>query len=246
MIFQGDTFEWMSKFAPGVFDMVLCDLPYGVTSRNEWDSPLPVEPLWSQYRRLLKPDGVVVLFGQGVFSVDIINGARDWYRYTLIWRKNKPRGHLNAKKRPMSVHEDILVFYPQQPTYNPQKTEGHKPINYAVTKHTSPNYGAGRPTTNQHGATDRYPQSVLDFDVVNNDDPSRVHPTQKPVPLGRWLVRTYTNPGDVVLDNTCGSGALLRAAVEEGRRAVGIEMDPKMAAHAQKWVGGVVAQREAA
>lgn len=234
-VLTGDCFEHLPRLAAGSIDLVLCDPPFGVTARNAWDKPLDPTRLWREYRRVLKPHGVAVIFAQGLFSVEMIAAARDLYRYTLVWQKNKPRGHLNAKKQPLRVHEDMLVFYDPPATYNPQMTDGHAPMHYAKRGKASSNYGHAESTVTESGSTLRYPTSIVPFPVVNNDDPIRVHPTQKPVALGRWLIRTFSNPGDVVLDNACGSGAFLRTAAEEVRAWIGIESDPKMAKHALEW-----------
>ena len=232
----GDCLELMPLLPDQCVDMILCDLPYGCTARNEWDRIIPMEALWAQYRRVIKPNGAIVLTGQGLFSARLMLAAEDLYKYTLIWRKNKPRGHLNAKKQPLRNHEDVLVFYRKQPTYNPQMTRGHEPMHAATNRSDSKNYGKTKVSTNNGGSTVRYPQSVLDFAVLNNDDPLRVHPTQKPVALAEYLIRTYTNEGDVVLDNACRSGALLAAAKRLGRQFVGMEANPMFASHAQTWI----------
>jgi len=165
-----------------------------------------------------------VLTSQGIFSVDLISAARDIYKYTLIWKKNKPRGHLNAKKQPMRIHEDILVFYKKPPTYNPQMTRGHEPV-HAYTQHScnSNNYGKTK-NMSGGGSRERYPTSIIEVPVVNNEDKTKMHPTQKPINLGRWLIRTFTNPGEVVLDNACGSGSFLAAATVEERKYIGMDV----------------------
>lgn len=225
-IVHGDCLDVMMQIGDRSVDMVLCDLPFGVTARNPWDVVIPFEPLWAQYRRIVKENGAIVLMGQGLFSAELILSARDLYKYSLIWRKNKPRGHLNAKKQPLRSHEDILVFYNKQPVYNPQKTTGHKPVG-KYTKHSdnSLNYGKLKQGISGGGSTERYPTSVIDCSVVNNEDHDKFHPTQKPVELGEYLIKTYTNPGDLVLDNACGSAAFCVAAVRENRRFIGIEKD---------------------
>lgn len=157
------------------------------------------------------------------------------FRYEIIWRKNKPRGFLNAKMQPLRTHENILVFYRKQPKYKPQMTTGHKPVN-SYTKYTSDgaNYGATKAGIHGGGSTIRYPTSVLDIPVVNNDDPIRIHPTQKPEELVSWFISTYTEPGDIVLDPAAGSGTTLVAAKRLGRRCLGYETDAAMVAKATK------------
>lgn len=219
-LFHDDCLRLMPSLPAASIDLVLCDLPYGCT-RNAWDSPIDTTLLWKEYRRLLKPNGVVVLTSQGKFSAIHVMEAEDLYRYTLIWRKNKPRGFLNAKRQPLRAHEDILVFYKKQPTYNPQKTKGHSPV-HSFTKHSSDgtNYGKTKLGVSGGGSTERYPTSVIDIPVVNKPK----HPTQKPLALGEWLIRTYSNPGDLVLDNTAGSGTFLVAAAKTGRDFIGMEL----------------------
>jgi len=197
-------------------DAILADLPFGKTKAN-WDKKIDLPLLWEQYKRIIKEDGVILLFATSPFDKKLWASNPKWYRYDWVWRKNKPKGHLNAKRMPMQTHELISVFYKKPPLYNPQMTTGHKPMNKATTKHTSDLFGGGKPTPNQAGTTKRYPQSVLNFKVVNNDDSRRIHSTQKPVELLRYFIRTYTREGELVLDNVCGSGSLGVAAIEENR-----------------------------
>jgi DNA modification methylase len=207
-------------------DMILCDLPYGTTNCS-WDSILPFELLWCEYERIIKDNGAIVLFAQPPF--DKVLGASNLplFRYEWIWEKNKATGHLNAKKMPMKAHENLLVFYKNTPVYNPQMTDGHNPQNYAKNNHNSEVYGKGRDSINRVGATDRYPRSVLYFPVVNNDDPEKIHPTQKPVGLCEYMIRTYTNPGAVVLDNCMGSATTAVAALNTDRYFIGFEKTKK-------------------
>ena len=236
-IYTGDCLELLPRLPAASVNMILCDLLYGMTARNAWDKVIPMESLWEQYRRIIKPNGVIVLTGQGLFSARLMLAAPDLYKYSLVWRKNKLRGHLNAKRQPLRIHEDILVFYSHQPTYHPQMTSGHPKMHAAYNKRSGSNYNEASGAVTKGGATESYPTSVLDIPVVNNDDPTRIHPTQKPIELGEYLIKTYTNPGDIVLDNCCGSGAFLMAAKGSGRHYVGMEADPVFAAHAQEWVG---------
>lgn len=223
----GDCLGLMKDIDDNSIDMILCDLPYEVTSRNEWDKIIPMKPLWRNYRRIIKNDGAIVLTGQGLFSVMLISEASDIYKYSLIWKKNKPRGHLNANKMPLRIHEDILIFCKGQATYNPQKTHGHDPINsYNKKGSNSTNYGETRDRSGG-GSTERHPTSILEIPVVNNEDKYKMHPTQKPVELGSWLVKTYTNEGDVVLDNACGSGSFLVAAKINNRQYIGMDIEKK-------------------
>ncbi|CEG02211.1 DNA-methyltransferase [Bacillus sp. B-jedd] len=203
-------------------DLILCDLPYGTTN-CAWDTVIPFNLLWSQYERIIKDNGAIVFFAQSPF--DKVLGASNLplYRYEWIWEKNKATGHLNADKMPMKAHENLLVFYKKAPVYNPQMSIGHKPMNYAKNNHNSEVYGKGKQTICDVGTTKRYPRSVLQFQIVNNDDPDKVHPTQKPVELCEYMIKTYTNPGAVVLDNCSGSGSTLLAALNTDRYYIGFE-----------------------
>lgn len=225
-IYNEDCLEGMLNIDDESIDMILCDLPYGVTARNKWDQIIPFEQLWEQYNRIIKDNGAIVLTAVKPFSAMLIMSNPKMYRYDIIWRKNKSTGFLNAKKMPLRQHEEILVFYKKTPTYNPQKTTGHKPAN-SYTKHTSDgtNYGKTKTGISGGGQTDRYPTSVLDIKVMNNDDPNKFHPTQKPVELFEWLIKTYTNEGDLVLDNCMGAGTTAIAAKRTNRKWLGFETE---------------------
>lgn len=225
-IWHGDCLELMSDISDKSIDMILCDLPYAVTARQKWDVIIPFEPLWEHYNRIIKDNGAIVLFGAEPFRTKLIYSNMDQFRYDLIWEKNKTTGFLNAKKQPLRKHESILVFYKTPPTYNPQKTYGHSPVNSYQHKdgETSLVYGK----TKKHsggGSTERYPTSILSFPVVNNDDPAKKHSAQKPVALLEYLIKTYTNEGELVLDNCVGSGSTLVAAKNLNRQFIGIEKD---------------------
>lgn len=227
---QGDCLELMRGIPGGSVDMVLCDLPYG-TTQNKWDAVIPFEPLWEQYWRVCKPNAAVVLTAQCPFDKVLGASQLRYLKYEWLWSKRLATGHLNAKKQPMKAHENVLVFYRGQPTYNPQMTEG-KP--YVVTSgRKSSNYGDQvEVVTDNKG--ERYPRSIIEFDHDRN---SRVHPTQKPVALFEYLIRTYTNEGEHVLDNTAGSGTTAIAAENANRRWTCIERDPTYyeAAIARVW-----------
>lgn len=232
----GDCLSLLPQLPDRSVDLVLCDPPYGVTARQPWDRPLDLEAFLGQVRRILTPRGVLALMGQGVFSARAILAAPDLYRYTLIWRKNRPTGFLNAGRQPLRVHEDLLIFYARQPVYHPQKVPGRGPVHAFRRTRESRCYGSGQAESGG-GSRDRYPLSVLEIPVVNNDDPQRIHPNQKPVALGEWVIRTYTDPGAWVLDPCCGSGAFLQAAARCGRRFLGFEREPKFAHRAARWLG---------
>ncbi len=230
-VFEGDCLEIMPTIPDHSVDMILCDLPYGVT-KNKWDTVIDFDRLWGQYTRIIKPNGAIVLTSQGLFTAELILSKRDWFRYKIVWIKSSARGFLNAKKQPLRKHEDICVFYKKQPTYHPQMSQGEpydKGVNHNNQSSCYGTYGASH--SKSDGA--RYPLDVVGFDEVPDyiytntaevEGEAR-HPTQKPVELGRYLIRTYTNKGDVVLDNCCGSGSFLVAAALEGRKYIGIELN---------------------
>lgn len=220
----GDCLELMAEIGPGSVDMVLCDPPYGMT-RNAWDCEVDLGRLWEHYDRVVKEDGAIVLFASGMFTSRLMASNPSMWRYNLVWRKTTPTGFLNAKRMPLRAHEDICVFYRRLPTYNPQIGSGPRKVStahHARNSKPSSNYGAWHPTT--YDSTERYPTSVLEFKTDKQRGGAH-HPTQKPVALCEWLIRTYTNPGDVVLDSFMGSGSTGVAAVRCGRRFVGIEKD---------------------
>jgi DNA modification methylase len=181
--------------------------------------------LWRQYNRIIKDNGAIVLTAVKPFSAMLIMSNPKMYRYDIIWSKNKSTGFLNAKKMPLRSHEEILVFYKKLPTYNPQKTGGHKPVNNYYSQRSGTNYGKSQEKVSGGGQTDRYPTSVLDIKVMNNDDPDKWHPTQKPVELFEWLIKTYTNEGDIVLDNCMGAGTTAVPCINTHRQYIGFELD---------------------
>ena len=230
-IYLGNCLDIMTQIDTGSVDMILADLPFGVT-KNSKDIKIPMEPLWEQYNRIIKKNGAIVLFGQGMFTADLMLANKKMWRYNLIYNKgNGVSGFLNANRQHLRVHEDILVFYKKQPTYNPQFTEGEplhgKGNKYLNKEGVNNNYGYYDTTTpeTRKGSTQKYPKSVLNF---NRPGPSIiVHPTEKPVDLCENLILTYTNPGELVLDNTCGVGTTCLAAKNTNRNYIGIEMDEK-------------------
>lgn len=225
-LFEEDCLECMKRIPNESIDMILCDLPYGMT-QNKWDSYIPLDKLWEQYKRIIKPSGAIVLTAQGLFTAKLIMSQPQLYKYKWIWEKSKPTNFLNAKKQPLRKHEDICVFYKKQPTYHPQMTAG-TPYDKGVRKNQlSGSYGDFQPV---HVSSDgeRYPTDIIYVKTAESEG-EVVHPTQKPIELGRYLVRTYTNPGDIVLDNTFGSGSFLVAALMEGRNFIGIEKNEDVA-----------------
>ena len=222
-LIQGDCLEVMKEIPDKSVDMILCDLPYG-TTRNKWDSIIPLAPLWEQYERVIKDNGAIVLTAQTPFDKVLGVSNLKMLKYEWIWEKDRASGHLNAKKMPMKAHENILVFYKKLPKYNPQMTKGHKPSNKSgKRKKETSNYGEFKSLVTG-GQTTRYPRSVLKFDVFNSQH-NQVHPTQKPVPLFEYLIKTYTNEGEIVLDNCMGSGTTGVACVNTNRDFIGIELD---------------------
>lgn len=223
-LWQGNCLELMKNIPSKSVDMVLCDLPYG-TTRNKWDTVIPFAPLWNDYDRIIKDNGAIVLFGSGLFSADLMESNRKMWRYNLIWEKTQPTGFLNANRMPLRNHEDILVFYKKLPTYNPQKTQGHeRKVSSAKHKEKcrkTENYG--KYNLSSYDSTERFPCSVVRF--PKDIQTSALHPTQKPVALLEYLIKTYTNEGDVVLDNCMGSGSTGVACVNTNRSFIGIELD---------------------
>ena len=225
-VFEGDCLEIMKQLPDKSIDMVLCDLPYG-TTQNKWDSVIPLGELWQQYRRIVKDDGAIVLTSQGMFTAELIVSNPKMFRYKWIWEKSKSTNFLNAKKQPLRKHEDVCVFYRRQPVYHPQMIDG-EPYDKGIRKNQmSGSYGDFQPV-HVHSDGKRYPTDIIYFKTAESEG-KVFHPTQKPVELGRYFVRTYTNPGDIVLDNTSGSGSFLVAALLEGRNFIGIEKNENVA-----------------
>jgi len=212
----GDCLEQMADIPAHSIDLILCDLPYGTTC-NSWDVPLPLPALWAHYSRLIKDHAAIVLFSQMPFTVDLVQSNRALFRYEWIWEKNAPTGFLNARKMPMKAHENILVFYT---TYNPQ-FQYKMPYIRQSGRHDSTNYGKrlSYGTVSLDGR--RFPRDCLTFP---NAKQRGLHPTQKPVALLQYLICTYTNPGDTVLDNCMGSGSTGVACVQTDRNFIGIEI----------------------
>ena len=225
-VFEGDCLEIMKQLPDKSIDMVLCDLPYG-TTQNKWDSVIPLGELWQQYRRIVKDDGAIVLTSQGMFTAELMVSNPKMFRYKWIWEKSKSTNFLNAKKQPLRKHEDVCVFYRRQPVYHPQMIDG-EPYDKGIRKNQmSGSYGDFQPV-HVHSDGKRYPTYIIYFKTAESEG-KVFHPTQKPVELGRYFVRTYTNPGDIVLDNTSGSGSFLVAALLEGRNFIGIEKNENVA-----------------
>lgn len=223
-LYFGDCLDIMPALPAASVDLILCDLPYG-TTQNKWDSVIPLDRLWLEYWRVAKPSAAVVLTAQTPFDKVLGVSQLARLKYEWIWEKPNPTGHLNAKRAPMKAHENVLVFYRQRATYNPQKTHGHKRKVSRVNRSEvlDPCYGSQSGTT-LYDSTERYPRSVQVF--ASEKQHNSLHPTQKPVALMEYLIRTYTNEGDTVLDNCMGSGTTGVAALKCGREFIGIESDP--------------------
>ena len=223
---QGDCLELMKDIPNKSIDMILCDLPYG-TTKNEFDKIIPFKPLWEQYERIIKNNGAIVLFSQPPFTFKLGISNLRLFRYEWIWQKTKSTGFMNAKKMPLKSHESILVFYKKLPTYNPQGIIKNVSIKTGRSrKGNSRNYGktgCGNPEYIQ--TVSNYPKDIITFSNPSNK--GHLHPNQKPVALLEYLIKTYTNEGDTVLDNCMGSGSTGVACVSPGRSFIGIELDEK-------------------
>lgn len=236
---NADCFDVFPHIATESVDAVICDLPYGVTNCR-WDSPLDLQKLWAEYNRVLKPNGVAVLFAQTPFDKVLGCSNLEHLKYEWIWEKTQATGHFNAKKAPMKAHENILIFCRGTAKYNPQKTEGHKPINPYTKKASVINrtevYGKVKQDISGGGETDRYPRSVQVFasDKQTSKIKGLIHPTQKPIKLLEYLVKTYTDEGDLVLDNTCGIATTNLACNRLNRRSIGVEKEAKYYALARE------------
>lgn len=224
IIYNEDCLSGMGKIPIKSIDMILCDLPYG-TTQCKWDIVIPFGALWDQYERIIKDSGAIILFGAEPFSSHLRLSNLKLYKYDIIWDKVKGTGYLNSKKQPMRNHEVISVFYKKQCTYNPQKTSGHpNKISYRSKDLQTEVYGKTNRDT-YYQSTERYPRSIQCFSTDTQN--SSLHPTQKPIALLRWLIRTYSNENEIVLDNCIGSGSTAIACIEENRRYIGFEKEEK-------------------
>jgi len=226
IIYNEDCLTGMNKIPDKAIDMILCDLPYG-TTKCAWDTIIPLECLWKQYKRIIKNKGAILLFAQTPFDKVLGYSNLEMLRYEWVWEKPLATGHLNANKMPLKAHENILVFYKEAPTYNPQKTTGHKPVNtytkYIETQNNTKIHGKVSKQISGGGNTDRFPRSVQVFS--SDRQKCKLHPTQKPVNLLEYLIKTYTNKGDLVLDNCIGSGSTAVACINTCRNYIGYELD---------------------
>lgn len=216
-LMQGDCLERMKEIPDGSVDMVLTDPPYGTTA-CKWDSIIPLEPMWEQLKRAIKPNGAIVMTASQPFTSALVMSNAEMFRYDLKWCKTQATGFYNANRMPLRAHEDILVFYKKLPTYNPQKTEGEP---YRMTRGSASDIYQGKDLHETVSDGGRHPLSWKVF----KRDKSKVHPTQKPVALMEYLIKTYTNEGETVLDFTMGSGSTGVACANTSRNFIGIELD---------------------
>jgi len=241
-VIQGDCLEVMNEIPDKSVNLILCDLPYG-TTQNKWDSVIDLAQLWKHYERIIKDDGAIVLTSQGLFTAKLILSNEKLFKYKVVWIKSKSTNFLNAKKQPLRKHEDICIFYKKQPTYNPQMTTGDAYDKGIRKDQFTGSYGDFKPKHVKSNG-ERYPNDVVFYEEQPIDDFIYVktaesegpvlHPTQKPIELGRYLIKTYTNPGDVILDNACGSGSFLLSAILENRQFIGIEKNEDVLLHKVK------------
>lgn len=217
-------------------DMVLCDLPYGTTA-CKWDSIIPFEPLWEQYDRITKDNGAIVLFAAQPFTTKLIQSNMKQYRYNWYWKKNNATGGIYCKCQPLRCIEDICVFYRKMPTYNPQGLKKLDKVKIIQPKKNSVHGEKKNPSVQTHTG---YPKHLLEYRNEATNGKERKHPTQKPVALLEYLVRTYTNPGETVLDNCMGSGSTGVACVNTGRKFIGIEKDNKYFEIAEQRINNAV------
>lgn len=232
-LWKGDCLELMKDIQDKSIDMILCDLPYGTTT-CKWDIVIPFESLWQQYNRIIKDNGAILLFGTEPFTSYLIMSQLHFYRQKLTWLKTRPTNVFNAKKQFMNWTEDIIVFYKKLPTYNPiMRTDGMftgikvQHINTDRSKGTLGKTGEKEGYVHKGNGGLFYPKTVLEFSNVHNGRNKLFHPTQKPVDLLEYLINTYTNKGDIVLDNCMGSGSTGVACVNTNRKFIGIEKDDK-------------------
>ena len=232
-LYQGDCREVMKEIKDKSIDMILCDLPYG-TTRNKWDSVIPLDKLWEQYERIIKENGAIILFSQMPFTAELTHSNLKLFKYEWIWEKDNGTGFLNAKKMPLKIHENILVFYKKLPTYNPQMRTGFKPYKCKQGRHST-NYGAYEQGHITESNGERYPIDIIEF-----KKDSGLHPTQKPVALLEYLIKTYTNENETVLYNCMGSGSTGVACINTNRNFIGIELSEEYYNIAKERINNIV------
>jgi DNA modification methylase len=237
-LMQGDCLERMKEIESGSVDLILTDPPYGTTA-CKWDSIIPLEPMWEQLKRIIKPNGAIVMTASQPFTTTLIASNMKMFKYCWVWEKSRKTGFLNAKKQPLKITEDVCVFYTKQPAYNPVMTTGHEPTRSGAAKVASGGvYRDGLESKGCKNKTERYPINVIKVKSCHNGY-GRIHPTQKPVALMEYLIKTYTNEAETVLDFTMGSGTTGVAAVNTSRSFIGIELDPNYFRIAQERIEAV-------
>lgn len=236
---HGDCLELMKDLPDKSIDMILCDLPYGTTDKNEWDKTLDLDVLFKHYDRIIKDNGIILLYAQQPFASDLINAYRKYFRYEIIWEKTKPVGFFNAKKMPLRSHENILVFYKKLPKYNPTLEDCNKKVK---RPDESGVYGTRRSRSNEYTMKKTgYPRSVLKYTNVFNP---QLHPTQKNVELNEFLINLFTDEGDLVLDNTMGSCSTGIACINTNRNFIGMELDDGYFDIAKKRINDHIKEKE--
>ena len=254
-LINGDCLVEMQKIPDKSIDLILCDLPYGVLHKNnphaQWDRIIPFDKLWEQYERIIKDNGAIVLFAQGMFTAQLTMSNTKLWRYNLVWDKQRTTGFLNANRMPMRCHEDICVFYKALPTYNPQYTDGEPNHSRGNGKHKNTNQCYGKYKADHKGKCyeqvprvdstvpegKKLPRSIIS--IRKEHERTTVHPTQKSVALLEYLIKTYTNEQDTVLDNTMGSGSTMVACINTNRNGIGIELNEEYFSLAQKRISEI-------
>lgn len=222
-IINDDCLNALKAIEDNSIDLVISDLPFEMTE-NEWDKIIPIKPMFDELNRVIKDNGIIALMSAGLFTAELMTGNKKYYRYSWIWKPKEKTNFLNANRMPLRQHIDIPIFYKRLPIYNPQKTTGHKPMN-RYTKHSSDgsNYGKTKIGTCGGGNTDRFPTTIIDIPYKAIKNGERLHPTQKPVELYEYLIKTYTNERSTVLDFCAGSCTLAEAAINTNRNYICIE-----------------------
>lgn len=233
----GDCLDLMIDIPDNSVDMICCDMPYGTTN-CKWDTVIDLQEMWKHYKRITKDNAAIILFAQTPFDKILGCSNLDWLRYEIIWEKPAATGFFNAKKMPMKAHENILVFYKKLPTYNPQKTYGHQRKTAGRLDVNSEVYGKAIKKTN-YDSTERYPRSIQLF--KSDKQKQNLHPTQKSLDLIKWLINTYSNEGDTVLDNCMGSGTTGTACVDLKRQFMGMEIEQRFFDIAQQRISSCFA-----
>lgn len=232
---QGDCLELMKDIPDGSVDMILCDLPYG-TTQNKWDTAIPLYKLWKEYHRIVKKNGAMVFTASGLFTAQLMMSNSSEYKYKYVWEKSKATNFLNAKRQPLRKHEDVLVFYKKQPTYHPQMAKGESYSKGVRKDQTTGSYGEFKPVLVKSEGL-RYPVDVFYFKTAESEG-AVTHPTQKPVALLEYLIKTYSNENDLILDNCMGSGSTGVACVNTSRSFIGMELEEKYFKIANKRIMG--------